>query len=38
MSDEKRTRRATLLLGLIIVLWGVNWPIIKVGIQYMPPL
>jgi drug/metabolite transporter (DMT)-like permease len=38
MSDEKRTRRATILLGLVIVLWGVNWPIIKVGIQHMPPL
>jgi len=38
MSDEKSTGRAALLLGLVILLWGVNWPIIKVGIQYMPPL
>lgn len=38
MSAQESTGRATLLLGLVILLWGVNWPIIKVGIQYMPPL
>jgi drug/metabolite transporter (DMT)-like permease len=30
--------RAYVLLAAIIVLWGVNWPIMKVGLQYIPPL
>ena len=31
-------RRAYLLLAGVILLWGVNWPVMKVGLQYMPPL
>lgn len=31
-------RRAYLLLASIILLWGVNWPVMKVGLLYMPPL
>jgi drug/metabolite transporter (DMT)-like permease len=38
MSEAKATGRAALLLGLVILLWGVNWPIMKVGMDYMPPL
>jgi drug/metabolite transporter (DMT)-like permease len=38
MSEAKDTGRAALLLGLVILLWGVNWPIIKLGLQFMPPL
>jgi drug/metabolite transporter (DMT)-like permease len=38
MSEAKGTGRAALLLGLVILLWGVNWPIIKLGLQFMPPL
>ena len=30
--------RAYLLLAAIILLWGANWPIMKVGLQYLPPL
>lgn len=26
------------LLGGIILLWGANWPIMKVGLEYLPPL
>jgi len=31
-------RSAYALLLLVIGLWGANWPIMKVGLQYMPPL
>ena len=31
-------RRAYLLLASVILLWGVNWPVMKVGLLYMPPL
>ncbi len=37
MKAEIRTS-AYGLLAAIILLWGVNWPIMKVGIQYMPPV
>jgi drug/metabolite transporter (DMT)-like permease len=37
-SEARGAGRAALLLGLVIVLWGVNWPIMKVGLQFMPPL
>ncbi len=30
---QKATGRAALLLGLVILLWGVNWPIMKVGLR-----
>ena len=30
--------QAVLLLVAVIVLWGVNWPVMKVGLQYIPPL
>ncbi len=31
-------RRAYLLLASVILLWGVNWPVMKMGLLYMPPL
>jgi len=31
-------RRAVVLLVLVIVLWGANWPVMKVGLNYIPPL
>ncbi len=31
-------RRAYLLLASVVLLWGVNWPVMKVGLLYMPPL
>lgn len=32
------TRTAYLLLASVIVIWGANWPVMKVGLQWMPPL
>jgi drug/metabolite transporter (DMT)-like permease len=29
---------ARLLLVGVVVLWGANWPVMKVGVQYMPPV
>jgi len=33
-----RLSRAGLLLILVIVIWGANWPIMKIGLNDMPPL
>ena len=38
MANIVGTGRAALLLGLVILLWGVNWPIMKVGLHYLSPL
>jgi len=29
---------AAVLLGFVIMLWGANWPVMKVGLQFIPPL
>lgn len=29
--------RALLLLGLLVVMWGANWPIMKAGLKIVPP-
>lgn len=31
-------RAALLLLGAVVVLWGVNWPIMKIGVGVIPPV
>jgi drug/metabolite transporter (DMT)-like permease len=31
-------RAAWILLGMVIFFWGVNWPVMKFGLQYVPPL
>ena len=31
-------RTALWLLAAVVVLWGANWPVMKVGLQYLPPL
>lgn len=31
-------RRALGLLTILILVWGANWPILKLGIQHIPPL
>lgn len=36
--SNKRELMAYLLLGAVILLWGVNWPIMKVGLAYISPL
>ena len=29
---------ARLLLVAVVILWGVNWPVMKIGVQAMPPV
>jgi drug/metabolite transporter (DMT)-like permease len=31
-------RTAWVLLAAVVVFWGVNWPVMKYGLQYVPPL
>ncbi len=31
-------RSAWALLLLVVILWGANWPIMKYGLQYIPPI
>jgi drug/metabolite transporter (DMT)-like permease len=31
-------RRAYLLLAAVVVLWGVNWPVMKIGLAYIDPV
>ena len=37
-EDHKKTRLAELLLLLVAIVWGINPPIIKLGLQSIPPL
>jgi drug/metabolite transporter (DMT)-like permease len=37
VSEPGDRRGAFLLLGAIIVIWGINWPIMKVGLGSIPP-
>lgn len=32
------SRSAWALLVLVIILWGANWPVMKYGLQYIPPI
>lgn len=34
----KAERHPYLLLAAIIVLWGANWPIMKIGLNHIPPI
>lgn len=38
MPAHATQRRAALLLAAVILFWGANWPIMKVGLEYIPPL
>src|SRR3954465_15594376 len=31
-------RRAYLLLAAVVVLWGINWPVMKIGLAYIDPV
>ena len=31
-------RRAYLLLAAVVILWGVNWPIMKIGLAFIEPV
>lgn len=37
-TDVVSRRTAWLLLVSVIVLWGANWPVMKVGLEYLPPV
>ncbi|HEY0676463.1 MAG TPA: DMT family transporter [Immundisolibacter sp.] len=37
VSAPTRPRAAAGLFVLMVVLWGVNWPVMKVGLEYIPP-
>jgi drug/metabolite transporter (DMT)-like permease len=31
-------KRSYVLLGLLILVWGGGWPVLKIGVEYLPPL
>jgi drug/metabolite transporter (DMT)-like permease len=37
-SEMSRSVQIYLLLLLLILVWGLSWPVGKIGLQYMPPL
>jgi drug/metabolite transporter (DMT)-like permease len=37
-STSEAVRRAYLLLAAVVILWGINWPIIKIGLAYIEPV
>ena len=38
MNSAISRRSAWLLIGLLIFLWGGNWPAMKIGLAHLPPL
>ncbi|MCP5365431.1 MAG: EamA family transporter [Hyphomicrobiales bacterium] len=38
VARTPRQFRAAMLLLLVILLWGANWPVMKIGLRDMPPL
>lgn len=38
MGNESSKLKSYTLLVLLIIIWGVSWPIYKNGVHYMPPL
>lgn len=38
MSEPLTRRQAYGLLALVVLIWGANWPILKVGVSYIAPL
>jgi len=37
-AGARPARQAYGLLGAIILLWGLNWPVMKLGLGYIPPM
>ena len=37
-SDRSTTSRARVLLGLLVVIWAVSWPVIKIGVAAVSPI
>lgn len=38
MSDAVSARTAWWLLGGLVIFWGGNWPVMKTGLQHLPPM
>lgn len=38
MAGGLSTRRAAVLLGVVVLAWGTNWPVTKVVVRDIPPL
>ena len=37
-STSQAERRARWLLVLLVVIWGVSWPVVKIGVTTVPPI
>lgn len=37
-TPSRAVRRAYLLLAAVVVLWGINWPVMKIGLAYVDPV
>ncbi|MCA8931844.1 MAG: DMT family transporter, partial [Rhodospirillaceae bacterium] len=37
-STPLSPRAAVIMLGLVVLVWGVNWPVMKTGLQYIGPM
>ena len=38
LSEGSTTSRARMLLGLLVAIWAVSWPVIKIGVSVVPPI
>lgn len=38
IAPSRGGRRPGLLLGLVVVIWAVSWPVIKIGVAAVPPI
>lgn len=38
MSDDLRPRQAALLFAVVVLAWGLTWPVTKVIVQSVPPM
>lgn len=37
-ASRSRMSMTVLLLVLVVIVWGITWPIMKIGIEYIPPV
>ena len=38
MSSGQSERRSRWLLLILVMIWGVSWPVIKIGVTTVPPI
>jgi drug/metabolite transporter (DMT)-like permease len=38
MSTSQPERRSRWLLGVLVLIWGASWPVIKIGVTAVPPI